>query len=323
MPLTPIAIRCLNKNIKELHKCGDEMAEMGIYVFVDEDDITKMYALLIGSEGTPYEGGFFFFEIRVPDNYPMKPPQVKFLSTAHNVRIHPNLYTEGKVCLSIINTWMGDGWSSVYTIKTMLLAMKSYVFVEHPLHNEPGYEDSSNESTGTVGIYTRYVTYQSIRTCVNNMLVNLPLKLRMFREIMNDNLRKNIDSYYKRLTELIKTNNTEIIKESPYSMAGPCITNYEKEYEIFKNYCDKLGITSEYDTYVKTSVETETEPTKKSAGIKMKVAKTKTKSIVVKSKGVKSKGVKSKAVKSKAVKTVKAKKVKTEVEKTEVKKTEI
>ena len=89
MPLSSIAKRRLNKDIKELLKSRDEMAEMGIYVTIDDDNLTNMYALLIGSDDTPYEGGFYYFQLTIPDNYPIAPPKVKFLSTASGVRIHP------------------------------------------------------------------------------------------------------------------------------------------------------------------------------------------------------------------------------------------
>ena len=70
-----------------------------------------MYVLMFGPEGTPYYKGSFFFEINFSPNHPFKSPHVKFLTYDGKVRFHPNLYVEGKVCLSILGTWSGPSWS--------------------------------------------------------------------------------------------------------------------------------------------------------------------------------------------------------------------
>ena len=63
----------------------------------------QIHALVTGPFDTPYEGGFFYFYIRCPYDYPINPPRVKLMSTASNqVRFNPNLYANGKVCLSLL-----------------------------------------------------------------------------------------------------------------------------------------------------------------------------------------------------------------------------
>lgn len=75
----------------------------GITVFQDDERINVIYALIVGSQGTPYEGGFFYFILKFPDDYPIKPPEVKFMTTdSGKTRFNPNLYLCGKVCLSIL-----------------------------------------------------------------------------------------------------------------------------------------------------------------------------------------------------------------------------
>ena len=48
----------------------------GISIAPDADDIKIVHALLVGPRDTPYEGGFFYFIVRYPDDYPCKPPKV-------------------------------------------------------------------------------------------------------------------------------------------------------------------------------------------------------------------------------------------------------
>ena len=57
-------------------------------------------------EETPYSGGCYLFDIFFPGKYPAAPPQVNFRTTGGgSVRFNPNLYTDGKVCLSLLGTW--------------------------------------------------------------------------------------------------------------------------------------------------------------------------------------------------------------------------
>jgi baculoviral IAP repeat-containing protein 6 len=72
--------------------------------------------LLSGPVGTPYYGGLFEFHMYVPDGYPEVPPLVNLETTGGNqFRFNPNLYSCGKVCLSLLGTWHGgaktEGWN--------------------------------------------------------------------------------------------------------------------------------------------------------------------------------------------------------------------
>ena len=113
------------------------LTENGIYYIHDDTDILKGYALIIGSSDTPYFGGNYFFEFTYPTDYPHSPPKVKYLTNGNNIRFNPNLYTCGKVCISLLNTWRGDQWTSCQTISTVLLTLCTLLSKE-PLLNEPG-----------------------------------------------------------------------------------------------------------------------------------------------------------------------------------------
>jgi hypothetical protein len=67
--------------------------------------------LISGPVDTPYEGGFFLFDMSLPMDYPASSPAVTFLTTGGGaVRFNPNLYNCGKVCLSLLGTWSGEAW---------------------------------------------------------------------------------------------------------------------------------------------------------------------------------------------------------------------
>lgn len=64
--------------------------------------------MIAGPEGTPYSDGLFEFDVFLPLQYPNTPPLMTLRTTAGGrVRFNPNLYNNGKVCLSLLGTWAG------------------------------------------------------------------------------------------------------------------------------------------------------------------------------------------------------------------------
>ena len=125
---------------------------------------TKHLAMIIGSKGTPYEGGFFMFELNYTREYPLHPPDVRFLNVTvfNRGRLHPNLYQvslNGKVCLSLIGTWGQNTWDkNKSSIGEILLAIKAIVLVSDPLQSgEPPYNHTlylRNRYTYSVRVLT-------------------------------------------------------------------------------------------------------------------------------------------------------------------------
>ena len=58
----------------------------------------------------------FAFDIYIPNDYPQTNPKVQLLTTGGGrVRFGPNLYADGKVCLSLLGTWEGPKWNSKHS----------------------------------------------------------------------------------------------------------------------------------------------------------------------------------------------------------------
>jgi len=87
-----------------------------IFVRSDDEKSTLLKAVITGPEETPYTGGVYEFDIYFPTKYPTVPPKVTFRTTGNGtVRFNPNLYNEGKVCLSLLGTWegaQGEQWNA-------------------------------------------------------------------------------------------------------------------------------------------------------------------------------------------------------------------
>lgn len=125
--------RRLIKDIRAITKD----APKGIFYAHDETNILAGKALIIGPPDTPYEGGYYFFKFAFPSNYPHAPPKVTYCTNDGKTRMHPNLYKNGKVCLSLLNTWNGDAWTGCNTITSILLVIRS-IMTKEPLVHEPG-----------------------------------------------------------------------------------------------------------------------------------------------------------------------------------------
>ena len=98
---------------KDLFKIQKDQP-IGIFVCPEDSDMTLLHAIIRGPDDTPYAGGYFYFQLRFPPNYPASPPKVQIMTTdGGRVRFNPNLYRNGKVCLSILGTWEGPGWTPV------------------------------------------------------------------------------------------------------------------------------------------------------------------------------------------------------------------
>ena len=77
----------------------------------DEDRYDVIKALIAGPDGSPYACGCFEFDLFLPPDYPLSPPRVTLVTTGKGqIRFNPNLYANGKVCLSLLGTWHGPGW---------------------------------------------------------------------------------------------------------------------------------------------------------------------------------------------------------------------
>lgn len=177
----------------------------GLHIAADEDDITKVHALVVGPRGTPYEGGFFYFLIFFTPDYPIKPPKVKLMTTGGGrVRFNPNLYANGTVCLSILGTWHGPAWSPAQTLSSLLISIQS-LMNENPYHNEPGYE--KRETTkGDSSQYNEVIQHETLRVAVCDMLEGAQKCPPVLRTKIKKLFPKFYDSYCKIIYEKMHLN---------------------------------------------------------------------------------------------------------------------
>jgi len=166
------------------------------YYEVNEVNMKEGHVLILGVENSPYFGGFYFFENKFPDNYPFSPPQWKFLTNDGKTRFNPNLYQingNGKVCLSILNTWGESTWSQVQRFSSVIETVRAHLFHDKPLINEPGYSEKDPMND----IYSRMLYYQNLNFNIYFNIVHTPDYAKPFKKIMTENFILNKDYFRK------------------------------------------------------------------------------------------------------------------------------
>lgn len=191
------SMKRLVKDVK--HIIQNPLTDNGIYYCHDDTDMLKGYALIIGPEGTPYFSGNYFFEFHYPTDYPHKPPRVVYSTNGENIRFNPNLYTNGKVCVSILNTWSGDQWTSCNTISTVLLTLCT-LLCEKPLLNEPGVTSSHTE----FDVYNRIIEYANIRIAICGIIMKNDNYYKSFFNLFYPYVKERFLKNYDQLIIFIK-----------------------------------------------------------------------------------------------------------------------
>ncbi|KDQ64475.1 hypothetical protein JAAARDRAFT_28107 [Jaapia argillacea MUCL 33604] len=160
--------------------------DSSIFLRVDETRVDIIKALITGPEGTPYHNGCYMFDIFLGPSYNQQPPSVKYMTTnGGKYRFNPNLYADGKVCLSLLGTWQGPGWvSGKSTLLQVLISIQSMILCEEPYLNEPGWANSAG--TPQSHAYSANVRRMVVKTAMLGNLKNPP---DPFREIIRTHYR--------------------------------------------------------------------------------------------------------------------------------------
>jgi len=190
-------IKRLASDVKDIMK--DPLISEGIHYIHDEDDILLGKALIIGPSDTPYANGYYFFKFKFPADYPYSPPHVTYHTNDGVTRFNPNLYRNGKVCLSILNTWRGPQWTSCQTIRSVLMCLCGSVLNDEPLLNEPGI----TKNHGDYKNYLDSIRYKNYETAILSML-NSDYIQQQFTDFYSIIVNNFLENYYIIINQLNK-----------------------------------------------------------------------------------------------------------------------
>ncbi|SHO77857.1 E2 ubiquitin-conjugating enzyme [Malassezia sympodialis ATCC 42132] len=112
----------------------------GIMAYPHEDNLRYFDVVMSGPAQSPFEGGSFKLELFLPEDYPMAPPRVRFLTRIY----HPNIDKLGRICLDILK----DKWSPALQVRTVLLSIQALLSApnpDDPLANDVAEHYKTNE----------------------------------------------------------------------------------------------------------------------------------------------------------------------------------
>lgn len=114
----------MNKELERLKKDPPH----GITCWSVEGKLNHLEAKLLGGEETPYEGGVFKLEIKIPNRYPFEPPHVQFLTKIY----HPNIDSAGRICLDVLKSPPTGSWKPAHNLHTILTSIQLLLAEPNP-----------------------------------------------------------------------------------------------------------------------------------------------------------------------------------------------
>ncbi|XP_055343627.1 ubiquitin-conjugating enzyme E2 K-like [Paramacrobiotus metropolitanus] len=124
---TSMSITRIQRELADAAKTTD--AERGIVSLESVDGrLDKLLGTIKGPQGTPYEGGTFQIDVKIPPEYPFRPPEMRFITKVW----HPNVSSAtGAICLDILKT----NWAAAMTLRTVLISVQA--LLSSPVPDDP------------------------------------------------------------------------------------------------------------------------------------------------------------------------------------------
>jgi ubiquitin-protein ligase len=208
----------------------------GIYYAAADNDVRKGWACVFGPAGTPYEDCPMLYEIQLTETYPFDPPKVQFRTYDGQTRFHPNMYVDGKCCLSILGTWDGPRWSSALRLSAVFVTMQS-LMTENPIVHEPRYESETKERGAPYACVVEAACIEYILKNAEEFITTERLEgpLQKFQEQWEERLPQICERLRARLQTMLQD------KGSVYSYQNiPYALDRTVSYASMMERCEKL-----------------------------------------------------------------------------------
>ena len=193
-----------------------------IYTAICKNENNALRFLVTGPANTPYANGLYIFDLTVPPLFPKDPPSFLIVNTGGD-RCNPNLYAEGKVCLSILGTHHGTGserWNpEKSTFYQILIAVQTQILVAEPYFNEPGWDTNRGtpQATEKSKEYNKNVVFMTLKNNLLDMFKHGNINYPEFKDVIKkhivyykEDIRKSLmvwEEFTSRKAEFIKNKN--------------------------------------------------------------------------------------------------------------------
>ena len=124
----------------DIQKADDLNASIGLE---NDDNLFLWNIVFEGPEDSLYEGGYFKAQLQFPEDYPNNPPSMTFKTKMW----HPNIHTDGKVCISILHPPGVDQMNAQETAEERwrpILGVEAILISVISMMNDPNIESPAN-----------------------------------------------------------------------------------------------------------------------------------------------------------------------------------
>lgn len=240
--VTTTSTNRINFDVMECVNAGNQE----LFVVPDSKSNFYAHAIIVGPERTPYDGGFFYFFIKFPANYPLAPPRVKLMNTDHNsVRFNPNFFKNGMVGLGILGTCVqGPVWRPLNTLYNVLISIQTLMNAD-PFDNSLGLTGYRETEEDQPSKYIDYIRHETIRVAVINFMKKDNTDLSDMPETMREKVdgifTRKIHFYFRVIMENIHLDTVHM-----YDPFNYCVNGQRFDYKSLKRQmCD---LTKVYQT---------------------------------------------------------------------------
>ncbi|KAL8287137.1 hypothetical protein RQP46_003589 [Phenoliferia psychrophenolica] len=140
-------VKVLQRQLQQLKKNPVDGFSAGL---VDDDNVYEWEFTIFGPADTLYEEGIFRARMTFPDDFPLNPPKMKFVTEMW----HPNIYKNGDVCISILHAPgvdqygfedAGERWTPVQSVESILVSVISLLSADPPSTESPANIDAAKQ----------------------------------------------------------------------------------------------------------------------------------------------------------------------------------
>jgi len=160
--MTDYGTELLKRQLVELAKNPIDLVSVGL---TDESNVYDWEILIMGPDGTLYEGGFFKARLVFPKDFPNKPPTMTFQSEMW----HPNIYENGEVCISILHDPGEDPHNQLETAEERwrpILGVEQILISVISMLSDPNDESPANLDAAIQWRNDRAGFKKKVRQCV-------------------------------------------------------------------------------------------------------------------------------------------------------------
>ena len=153
--------QAIKRLMSELRELQNNPSDEYIAAPIDDTDMFEWHFSIKGPPETPFEGGIYHGKIIFPFDYPMKPPDIIFLTPNGRFEINK------KICLST-TSYHPEEWKPSWSIRALLTAISAFLVCESP--GSIGYIHASDDERRRLAKESVYYQCQQCKLSIERKI---------------------------------------------------------------------------------------------------------------------------------------------------------